>query len=655
MFRNIFFLFIIISIIPGLALSADNSEDLEIMLVTASRTPVSTNQIGSSFTVIDARQLKNRQLVSISEILRDVPGFSVSRNGVLGSSTQIRVRGSEANQVLVFIDGVEVNDLAQGGEFNFAHLLTSDIERIEVIRGPQSALWGSDALAGVINITSKRGAGPVSFSGFVEGGSFGTKRGGGNISGSGKNYHFNLAGSIIDSDGENISRQGDEDDGYENTSLSFSAGYEPNDDFSLSVTGRYTDATNQFDSIDFFVTGLPTDADNETDTVQYYGRIQAKLSLFNDQWQHILGSSISSTDNENFSAGIETTSNEGKKYKFDYQTNFFLETTDILNASHTFTFALEHEKEEFKQRGTATPFGDPNQDLQMDTTSIVGDYRVNVLDDLSLSGSVRHDINSDFQGSTTYRTTAAFVYPQTGTRLHASYGTGVKNPSFTERFGFFATSIMPFVGNASLKPEQSRGWEIGVDQMFMDEKIRLGFVYFNERLQDEINGFVFDASIGAFGGFTAQNVSGRSNREGVEVTAAIKLLDGLQLRGAYTYTDATEPDATGRQIQEVRRPHHIASLNMDYVFFNERAGLNLNINYNGEQIDLFFPPFPNPQQRVKLASFTLVSLTGSYQMNQNISLYGRIENLLDEEYEEVFGFQTPGIGVFAGVRFALQP
>lgn len=94
---------------------------------------------------------------------------------------------------------------------------------------------------------------------------------------------------------------------------------------------------------------------------------------------------------------------------------------------------------------------------------------------------------------------------------------------------------------------------------------------------------------------------------------------------------------------------------MDYVFFNERAGLNLNINYNGEQIDLFFPPFPNPQQRVKLAGFTLVSLTGSYQMNQNISLYGRIENLLDEEYEEVFGFQTPGIGVFAGVRFALQP
>ncbi|MCZ6525485.1 MAG: TonB-dependent receptor plug domain-containing protein, partial [Gammaproteobacteria bacterium] len=454
MFRNIIFLFIIISIIPGLALSADDSEDLETIIVTASRTPVSTDQIGSSFTIIDADQLSNRQIAPLSEVLRGVPGFSVSRSGVLGSFTQIRVRGAEANQVLVFIDGVEANDLAQGGAFDFAHLLTSEIERIEIIRGPQSALWGSDALSGVINVTSKRGTGPVTFSGFLEGGSFGTKRGGGNISGSGEKYHFNLGGSIIDSDGENISRQGDEDDGYKNTSLSFSGGYEPTENLSLSVAGRHTDSTKQFDDVDF-VTGLQIDADKETDAVQDYGRIQLKLSLFNGQWDHILGSSITSTDNENFSAGIATSSTEGKKYKFDYQTNFFLETSDSLNASHTFTFAIDHEKEEFTQRGTASFFGDPNQDLELDTTSLIGEYRITIADNLSLSGSIRNDNNSDFDDATTYRATAAYLFSETGTRLHSSYGTGVKNPGFTERFGFFTSETSTFVGNPNLKPEES--------------------------------------------------------------------------------------------------------------------------------------------------------------------------------------------------------
>ena len=652
MFRNIFFLFIIISIIPGLALSADNSEDLEIMLVTASRTPVSTNHIGSSFTVIDARQLKNRQMVSISEILRDVPGFSVSRNGVLGSSTQIRVRGSEANQVLVFIDGIEVNDLAQGGEFNFAHLLTSDIERIEVIRGPQSALWGSDALAGVINITSKRGAGPVSFSGFVEGGSFGTSRGGVNISGSGENYHFNLAGSIIDSDGENISRQGDEDDGYKNTSLSFSWGYESTENLSLSAAWRHTDATNQFDS-ESFVTGLPTDADNKTDTVQNYGRIQAKLSLFNGQWEHILGSSITSTDNENFSAGIATSSTEGKKYKFDYQTNFFLETPGPLNAFHTFTFAIDHEKEEFTQRGTASFFGDPNQDLELDTTSLVGEYRITIAENLSLSGSIRHDNNSDFDNAMTHRVTAAYLFPETGTRLHSSYGTGVKNPGFTERFGFFTSQTSTFVGNPDLKPEQSKGWDIGIEQSLFDDKVTIGLIYFNEELKDEINGFFFDPVTFIS---TAVNRDGVSERQGLELSGQASLSDGLTLSANYTYLDATFPDAiTGIQVTEIRRAEHMFNANLNYGFLDNKANINLNINYNGEQDDFFFQPPFFTQVRVTLDSFTLVSLSGSYQINQHISLYGRIENLLDEEYEEVFGFQTLGIGVFAGVRFALQP
>ena len=653
---KLFLAIVFFTCLSNSVLAAEQSaEELEQILVTASRTPVPVNQIGSSFTVIDADQLINRQVAALAEILRGVPGFAVSRSGVMGSATQIRVRGAEANQVLVFIDGIEANDLAQGSEFNFAHLLTTEVDRVEIIRGPQSALWGSDALSGVINITSKRGAGPAKFSGFLEGGSFDTVQGGGTVSGGGVNYNYNLGGTIIDSEGTNISRQGNEDDGYDNTSLSLSGGYTPVENLTLSIAGRYTNATNEYDDIDFFITGLPTDANNKSDTEQFYGRAQAKVTLLEKQWEHIFGTAITSTDNENFTGGIISDSNKGKKYRFDYQTNYFLETPDLLQASHTFTLAVDYEKEEFTQRGEATFFGDPNQDLETDATSIVGEYRINLLEDLSLSGSVRHDDNSDFRDATTFRITAAYLLPQTLTLLHANYGTGVKNPSFTERFGFFSTSPTPFLGNAGLRPEESRGWEIGIDQPLLDDRAHLGVTYFNERLQDEINGFVFDPGIGAFGGFTAENVNGESTRDGVEVTASIELQTGLRLQGAYTWTDATQPDAANIQLQEVRRPRHAGNVNLDYSFLDNRAGLNLNVNFTGEQLDDFFPPWPLPTQRVSLSGFTLISLTGRYKLTDKVSLYGRVENLLNEDYEEVYGFQTPGVGVFGGFRIALQP
>ncbi|MFQ5660642.1 MAG: TonB-dependent receptor plug domain-containing protein [Gammaproteobacteria bacterium] len=652
MFRTLFILSAVFSITPATAVSAENRNDLETLIVTASRTPLPASQIGSSFTVIRDEQLRDRQVAPVSEVLRDVPGFAVSRSGVLGSATQIRVRGAEANQVLVLIDGVEANDPAQGGEFNFANLLTSEIERIEVIRGPQSALWGSDALAGVINIISKRGQGALTVSGFSEGGSFGTTNSGGTLSGGGENYHFNVSGSYLKSSGSNISRQGNEDEGYENGTVSFNGGVTLFGGLSLELSGRHTDATNQFDDIDFFVTGLPMDTNNETETNQDYGKVQAKLTLFDGLWQHILAAAITSTDNDNFADGLAGSSTGGEKYKYDYQTNLFFDTSLFTAASHTLTLAVDYEKEDFTQRGQAGFFGDPNQDRDISTTGLVAEYRMVLWDQLSLSGSVRHDNNSDFANTTTYRATGAYTVKALGSRLHGSYGSGSKNPTFTERFGFFATSLTPFVGKAGLKPEKSHGWEIGIDQQILNERAQLGVTYFNEKLRDEINGFVFDGTLGAF---TAANVNGASKRQGVEVAGELALLDNLHLSGSYTYVDATQPDVTGRQVREVRRPMHTASVNLGYRFFHDRAKLNLNINYTGPQQDDFFPPFPKPVQRVTLDDYTLVDLAGSYQVTEHISLYGRIENLLDDNYEDVFGFQTPGIAGFAGIRFTFQP
>lgn len=309
MFRTVLSLIVSFSCIS--LVHSENASDIETLVVSASRVPVSSNLTGSSFTVLDRSVIEKRQLSTLSEILRDVPGFSVNRGGVLGSTTQIRVRGAEGNQVMVFIDGMEVNDLAQGSEFNFAHLSASEIEKTEVIRGPQSALWGSDALAGVINITTKRGEGPLRATAFMEGGSFGTGHGGANISKGGDRYHFNLGGSYINSTGNNISRDGNEDDGYENGTVSISAGYSPTENLSFDVTSRFTEANNEFDATDF-VTGLPSDSDRETKTSQNYSRLQSKLTLYDGLWDHKLGLSLINTDNDNFTNGSEADSTQGK-------------------------------------------------------------------------------------------------------------------------------------------------------------------------------------------------------------------------------------------------------------------------------------------------------------------------------------------------------
>lgn len=643
--------FLIIQFI-SLSVSAESVvSDLDELIVTGTLTPITIDEIGSSYTVITEEQIEQRQAVLVSDLLRDVPGFAVSRSGVVGSQTQVRVRGAEANQLLVLIDGVEANDIAGGGEFNFAHLVTTNIARIEIIRGPQSALYGSDALAGVINIITKKGSGPTTLSGYAEAGSFGTFHGGGGISGSGERYHYNLYGSYLSSSGTNIAPSGDEDDGYDNGTISFSAGVTPLDNLKFDITGRHTEANNETDAASD-TTVFIVDADNETETSQDYLRGQATFSLFNRAWEHIAGAAITSTENDNFTSGVETSSTQGKKFRFDYQTNLYFDTSSFADATHVLTLGIDHEKDLFTQRGTAfTSFGvtfDPNQKQNAKTTGIFAGYRVGLWQRLFLSGSVRHDNNSEFKDTTTYRVTAAYKLTDLGTRFHGSYGTGVKRPTFSDRFGFFEAT---FIGNPDLRPEKSKSWDIGIEQALWNGKANVGLTYFHSRLEDEINGFFFTGT-----GFTAVNVSGISKRQGVEVTTDARLTDNLNLSASYTWLDATQPDATGDQIMEVRRPRNTASINLNYAFLDDRANANLNASFTGKQSDdSFLPVFPFTQTRVKLGSYTLVNLTGSYKITDKLSLYGRVENLLDKDYEDVFSFQTPGVSGIVGLNMTFQP
>ncbi len=624
-----------------LSLSFDSAADEEVV-VTGHRTPVDIDTVGSTFSIIDREYIERRNPIAVSDLLRDVPGLSINRSGPLGTQTVVRMRGGEGNHVLVLIDGIEMNDRSQDDTLNFADLMTEDIERLEVVRGPQSALWGSDALSGVINIVTQTGRGAPRVSGSLEGGSFGTFRASGAFSGASERYDYRLAAAHLTTDGTDIraglpSDVGD-DDGYDNTRLSFRGGMHPSENLSVQTSILHTDSTNQFDG-----GGVDTDI-NESDNRYTYAMLQAKLDTHNDRWQNLLRAATTRTDHDTTTGGEFNASQEADNYKFIYQSSVFFDTPSI-SASHAATVAYEYEKTEY-DAATASPFAlTPTVSASNRIDSVVGEYRLSLRERLFLSGSARHDDNTDFDDSTTYRITAAARFPDTATRWHASYGTGVKNPLFVELNSAFGR----FVGNPNLKPESSKAWDIGIDQTLWDGRFEFGVTYFRERLEDEI---VNDFSNFPF--FTAVNLTGESKRKGVEVTAALRLTADTDVSATYTYLDATQPDpVSGQQTREIRRPRHIASVNLNHRFLAQRGNLNVGVNYNGEMEDTDFTQFPS--QNVTLDSYTLINVAASFAVNDRLTVFGRIENLLDDEYQEPLGFFASGIGLFAGIRFDLEP
>jgi vitamin B12 transporter len=617
-----------ISLVSSQVMAQPVSEAMEV--ITVSATPININDAGSSVSVISRQNILDRNAGSVQDLLREIPGFSVNQQGSHGAVTQVRIRGAEANQVLVLINGIEVNDLAQGSEFDFSQISTNDIERIEIVRGPQSALWGSDAMAGVIHIITMPNTDDSSFDASLETGSFSTQRATFSANLGSSRHQTKLSVDYLDSDGTNIARNGNEDDGLENLTVSLAGRYAASDNLSLSYTIRHTDKTSEFDAIDFFTTGLPVDADYETDSTYLYSGVSI-TQIVSDSIDHSLKASRTDTDNKTSASNPDKDETSGVRDTFKYQFNY-------LDGANHLSLRVEHETEEYKQRGTSSFFGDPNQNLDAKTDSFAAEYRyVGERFNYSLSG--RHDKNSEFDDSNSWRMTGNFKLSQA--TLFASVGESIKNPTFTERFGFFTN----FIGNPDLEPEESLHWEIGARTSLLNDKLELAATYFNADLENEINGFVFDAGTG---GFTSGNIDGESKRKGVELAFGYTQSERFDLRATYTYLDATQQGFNGSDVTEVRRPEHTGSLTMNYRW--QQAGLNFSVSYTGTQEDNFFPPFPPFQERVELDAFTLVSLSGYYNLNDLVTVTARIENLADENYEQVYGFASPGIGGHLGFR-----
>lgn len=621
----------------GSAAAQEARATLPELVVTATRYPVAPETVGSALTVITAEQLATRQTEFVLDVLRDVPGLAVSAPGPRGSLSAVRIRGAESNHTLVVIDGVKMNDPASTGTFRFEDLRAADIERIEILRGPQATLYGSNTIGGVVNITTRRGRGKPELGAAAAGGSFGTGEGAVSIGGGDERFDAYLGLSGVRSEGTNVAPRGGEDDGYWQGLLNANVGLRPSENLEFRGHLRWLRAENDYDGFgpgvrDGFL--VPTDDDLSDRRSALSGRLQGKLALLEGQWEHILGVSALSTKSDQLDGGTKTFRFDAQRTVLDYQSNLFFDTPSLLGASHGLTFLAEWQRDDGVSSFAAFE--------ATDNLGLVGDYRVTLFDRLTLSAGLRYDDNEKFDDFVSPRLTAAFAIPESGTKLRASWGRGIQNPSLTELYGFFAN----FRGNPDLEPEQSTGWDVGVEQSLLGGRLALSLGYFRNEI-DEFIGSEFDPGTGTF---RPVNLPGEVDTQGIETALAARILDDLEVRAAYTYLDTDGID--GRQL--VRRSPHVASLGLTFRFAPDADGkrrgtIDLAARYNGSQKDSVFTP-AFAQARQTLDDFWLVQASAAYELLPGITLFGRIENLLDETYEEAFGYRGQGLGVFVGLK-----
>lgn len=604
-------------------------------------TPVPVEKLGSSVTVVTREEIENKQVKHVAEILRTVPGLSVNRTSTAGSVTQIRVRGAEANHVLVLIDGVEINSTTDG-EFDFSDLLVDDIERIEVVRGPQSGLWGANALSGLINIVTRRGDGPARVHASAEAGSFNTRSFSLGASGGGEHAWGSISGSGLETDGFNISDNGIEDDGARIVNFQARGGVKLHP--WVTVEGFVRDMDKRADFDCFAVCGFGSGAPGTLAESVDAGGLQTlsntlvtgstvTVDPFDGLWRTQLFANYSETDRTNLDPFFGNSSNLGQRERYGASSSLTLDAPD-QSMRHIITGLVEQEGETFELSA------DPAE-RSREKTSVAGELRGEYFDQLFLSGALRHDDSDAFGPFETYRVAAAWLIKPTETRFHGSYGTGVVFPSMFEQFGFVPGSFIP---NPDLLPEESVGWDAGVEQTLFNGRVVVDVTYFEQNLTNEI--------VLVFAGFnsTPINLPGESERKGVEVSATLRPTDDLDLIVTYTNLEAT--DSTG--LAEVRRPEHAASVSANWRFNEGRGLLSAGVIYNGEMHDLAFDAATFAQREVLLDAYTVVNIGARYAVSDQIDVYGRLENALDEDYEETFGFNTPGFAAYGGIKIRLE-
>lgn len=568
------------------------------IVVTATRTEIATSQVGSSISVLTAKQIEERQYPFTVDALRSMPGITVSQNGPFGGQALVSIRGAAPEQTLVLIDGVIANDPSNAGaSFNFANLDPNDIERIEVLRGPQSTLYGSQAIGGVVNIITKRADAPFAYSAFAEAGSYNTLRSGGTISGREGQTDYRLSLSGVRTNGISKADENDgniEEDGYKSYTIGGNVGSNLTEDLRVEGSLRYSDSRSEFDAGG----GVGGDGDRVAHTRELQTSLSAHLSTFGGALENSLTASYAMVDRDNETNGARSFSNTGLRTSFEYVGE--IATSDMWNA----IIGLKTEDTEIRDSSSIR------------TDSIFGQVQVLPIDNLSLIGGVRFDDHETSGGVTTFRFTGAYDLPETGTLFRASWGEGFKSPTP------FQLSVTP-----TLSPEESRGWDAGIEQEFLDGAASVQVNYFDQEVENQID-FLF-------GPFRYVNLDA-VDTQGWEFIATARPADWIDVSANFTHQSATDL-TTGNQV--FRTPANLASLDVTTRPMN---GLSVGgaVTWNGDETD----------RNGLVQDWFRVDVRSSYQLNDQVELFGRVENLLDEQYQDILGFGTPGISGFFGIR-----
>lgn len=637
------------------------------VVVTATRSgdAIPVALIGSSVTVLSNQDLQDRQTRVLSDALRDVPGVAVNRSGAVGDLTEVRIRGSESNQVLVFIDGIKADDPYQG-EFDFSSLLNDEASRVEVLRGQQSSLYGSDAIGGVITYTTLSGRELPGVSLRGEGGSMGTYDGGARVAGVlGDSLDYALTSSYYHTDGYPIAPGGSRDIGADLLGASGKLNWTPTDTLKLTAVGRYSYTRAETDDQTIVpqspvVQGYPVidtvDSPGTYSTNRgLYGLVGATWNVFGDTMTNAAQLTIADTTRRGFDPGpygSGESGDHGRRWRASGSSTVRFGNDQVKNR---FTLAVDWEREDFHD---ATPGGyADNSTHRIDQLGVVAQYDVTVADRLAVSASARIDSNSRFEDDATYRATASYLFPS-GTRLHAAYGTGVKDPTATQLYDY---SSGQYVGNPNLLPERSEGWEAGVEQRLLGGHATLGATYFDSRFTHQID--TTYTQVGNTYLQTPYNEAGHSRQRGVEAYASATL-DAFRAALSYTYLDAPQvidalagpAPADGSfqpsvplTIQAARRPRNIGSANLTWAPKTVPVTATVTVRYNGRQNDYAFNE-DFSRLVVPLKAYTLVNLDATYDLTRHVQLFGRVENLADDRYQEVFTYQAPGRAGYGGVK-----
>ena len=612
------------------------------IVVTASRTPLAIDRVAASVTVLDRALIDRAQDIGVSELLLRTPGVSLSRNGGYGTATSLRIRGAETDQTVVVIDGVKLNDPSSaGGGYNFANLLVGDAARIEVLRGPQSILWGSQAIGGVVNVVTPLPERAFEASLDIETGSRETASGRAAIGGRTGALAWRIGGQAFTTDGISAiapAYGGRERDGYTNQSLTGRAVIDIVPGVSADVRGYYSNGRTDIDATsgDTFEYALSR---------EFVGYAGLSIDLFDGRLRNRFAYGYTDTDRDNYNpvrARPKTFDSAGRNKRLEYQGSFAI--TDGWNA----VFGAENEKSRFRSvsppASLAAPIPAPARG-EAEITGLYAQVNGEIVDGLTLTAGIRDDDHSRFGSKTLFGGGGVWAL-KTGTVLRASYGEGFKAPTLYQLFSEF--------GNQALDPERANGWEAGAEQRFFGRKVAIGGTYFERRSTDLIafNGCTATSTnpLCLVPGSTTQRRSGyyinvsRAFAKGIEAVGRIELGERLVVDGNYSWTVSEDrsPGSANLGKQLARRPRHAANGSITYAVPDGPA-LGVAIRWSGETFD-------NAANTTRLAPYTLVDLRGELPISPNVRLFARAENLFDKSYATVFRYGTLGRSLYVGFR-----